>query len=98
MQPAIREYVTMLFRQAMLASLGEGSIVAGVSKPTVLRWLIEAQIDWRAARLRYLAKHHVKSEQRAAREQHERRRDKIWRLLRKNRAAKSELKRRRYHR
>lgn len=89
MQPSIRAYVTMLFRQGMLASLGEGAIVGGVSKPTVLRWLTEEGIDWRRARLAYLARHHVKSERKAAREQHERRRAKIWYLLRKNRALHS---------
>lgn len=60
-----RAYVLMLFRNGLLSSLGEGLIVAGVSKPTLLRWLNEEDIDWREARLRTLNRYHSKSETRA---------------------------------
>jgi hypothetical protein len=60
-----RSYVLMLFRNGQLSSLGEGLIVAGVSKPTLQRWLNEAGIDWQASRLRLLNRYHSQNEVRA---------------------------------
>lgn len=78
-----RVYVLTLFASGRLASLGEGLIVAGVSKPTLQRWLNEAGIDWQATRLRELNRYHSQNEARAT--------DKPRKRRRKRRFSKREL-------
>ena len=57
----MRTFVVGLYVRGHLSSLGEGAIVAGVTKPTLLRWLAADRIDWQACRLRYLASQHRKA-------------------------------------
>lgn len=54
---AIQDYVLGLAARGELASLEEGAIIAGVSRVTIRRWLVEAKIDWRRTRELFLAKH-----------------------------------------
>ena len=55
-------YVVAMARRGDLASLDEGAIIAGVTKATVRRWLIDAHIDWRLTRRQWLAKRHLRCE------------------------------------
>lgn len=57
----MRTFVVGQYLRGQLSSLAEGSIVAGVSKPTLMRWLQAEGIDWQARRLRYLASLHRKA-------------------------------------
>lgn len=51
----MRTFVIGLYVRGHLSTLAEGALVAGVSKPTLMRWLDAVGVDWQAARLRYLA-------------------------------------------
>lgn len=57
----MRTFVVGLYLRGQLSSLAEGAIVAGVSKPTLMRWLKAERIDWQAKRLVYLASQHRKA-------------------------------------
>lgn len=61
LSPAMRTFVVGLFVRGHLSSLAEGAIVAGVSKPTLMRWLAAERVNWQANRLRYLAGQHRKA-------------------------------------
>lgn len=58
---AMRTFVVGLYVRGHLSSLAEGTIVAGVSKPTLMRWLEAERVSWQAHRLRYLAGMHRKA-------------------------------------
>lgn len=57
----MRTFVVGQYLRGQLSSLAEGAIVAGVSKPTLMRWLQAEGIDWQVARLRHLASLHRKA-------------------------------------
>lgn len=58
---AVRDYVVSLYVRGELATLDEGATIAEVTRATVLRWLVAADLDWRATRLRFLARHHSRA-------------------------------------
>lgn len=53
---ALRDRVLIRYRRGELATLEEGALIAGVTRRRVLAWLHEAGIDWRAARLHFIAR------------------------------------------
>lgn len=55
-----------MYRRGELASPAEGATVASVPRQTAARWIREAGIDVKAARLRYLARGQLKAERYAA--------------------------------
>lgn len=55
-----------MYRRGDLISPAEGAIIASVPRQTAARWIREAGIDVKAARLRYLARCHLKAERHAA--------------------------------
>lgn len=58
----LRNWIVTMFRRGDLISPKEGGIVASVPRQTVARWIREAGIDVKAARLRCLTRHHLKAE------------------------------------
>ncbi len=52
----LRDWVVGMFRNGTLTSPAEGAIVATVPRQTVGRWIREAGIDVKAARLQFLAR------------------------------------------
>lgn len=57
--PRLRNAVMMQAKRGDYASIAEVATVASVSRQTAFRWLQEAGIDLRAARIKYLAKLYV---------------------------------------
>lgn len=58
----LRNWIVTMLKRGDLTSPAEGAIVASVPRQTVARWIREAGIDVKAARLRHLARQHVKAE------------------------------------
>ena len=52
----LQSYVLGRYRRGDLATLEEGALIAGVTRMTVRRWLVDAGIDWKLTRGRYIAK------------------------------------------